>query len=224
MTGVVLVALLLWTVLVTVDLATFPQALLSRPIVAATVAGFLLGEPQVGITVGMVLELYALDVMPVGASRYPDYGAASVASVAAAAPTFSGVEPLVAAGLLGLPLAALGGMALHLHRRLNTAMVAAANAELAAGSSAVVVRLHWAGVGRDVIRGLVLGVIGLGLASLVARVDASTWPQQWLSAATLAGGVVGVLGGLVRTVRTPYRGGLLIAGLVIGIAIAVVAG
>ncbi len=222
--ALVLLGLFVWSVVVTMDLATFPQGLLSRPIVAATVAGVLLGEPMAGITVGMVLELYALDVMPVGASRYPDYGAAAVAAVAAAALPSSGVDPIVAAGLVGLPLAALGGLTLHLHRRLNTAVVAAAADELAAGSSAAVSRLHWSGIGRDLVRGMVLGAIGLGAAAATAQVDASSLPQQWLGAATLAGGIVAVLSGLVRGARSPFRGGLVIVGLLIGVVIAAVAG
>lgn len=221
---VAILGLFVWSVVVTLDLATFPQGLLSRPIVAATVAGALLGEPMTGITVGLMLELYALDVMPVGASRYPDYGAASVAAVAAAALPSSGIEPLVAAGLLGLPLAALGGVTLHLHRRLNTAVVAAAADELVSGNSAALVRLHWSGIGRDVVRGMLLGAVGLGAASAAARIDVSSWPQQWLGAAAISGGVVAVLSGLVRGARSPYRGGLVVVGLLVGVLIAVVAG
>ncbi len=211
-----MVTILLWSVVVTLDLTTFPQGLLSRPIVAASVAGVLLGEPMTGITVGMVLELYALDVMPVGASRYPDYGAASVAAVTAAAMPSSGIEPLTSAGLVGLPLAALGGMALHIHRRLNTGMVAAAADEVASGSSDAIVRLHWSGVGRDLLRGAVLGAVGLGAASAAAGIGSFSWPQDWIGAATLAGGMVAVLGGLMRGARTVHRGRLVLIGLLIG--------
>lgn len=216
MTTVATVALLLWSVVVTLDLATFPQGLLSRPIVAASVAGLLLGDPATGITVGMVLELYALDVMPVGASRYPDYGAASVAATVAAGLPTSGLEALVSAGLVGLPMAALGGMTLHLHRRMNTRMVAAASSDLVAGSGDAIIRLHWSGVGRDIIRGLVLGALGLGLATRLAVIDWSLWPQEWLGAAALAGALVAALGGLVRGARTMHRRRLVAVGLLVG--------
>ncbi|MGE5091451.1 MAG: PTS sugar transporter subunit IIC, partial [Bacillota bacterium] len=66
--------LLLWGIITGVDLVSVPQAMLSRPLVAATVAGAILGDVEAGLRVGVVLELFALDVLPVGAVRYPDYG------------------------------------------------------------------------------------------------------------------------------------------------------
>ena len=43
------------------------------------------GDVEAGLRVGVLLELFALDVLPVGAVRYPDYGPATVAAVALAA-------------------------------------------------------------------------------------------------------------------------------------------
>jgi hypothetical protein len=60
-----------------------PQAMLGRPLVAATVAGLLLGSVETGLLI-VLLECFALDVLPVGASRYPDYGPAAVIAVFAA--------------------------------------------------------------------------------------------------------------------------------------------
>src|SRR5918997_423225 len=60
------------------DVVSFPQAMISRPIVAATVAGAFVGEPSSGLLIGVVLELIALDTLPLGASRYPEWGSASV--------------------------------------------------------------------------------------------------------------------------------------------------
>jgi PTS system mannose-specific IIC component len=80
MTLLLALGLLLWGTVVAVDLVTVPQGLLSRPLVAATVAGAMAGDTLAGLMVGTVLELYALEVLPIGASRYPDYGPASVAA------------------------------------------------------------------------------------------------------------------------------------------------
>jgi PTS system mannose-specific IIC component len=60
------------------DVVTFPQAMISRPIVAATVAGAFIGNPTAGLVMGAVLELLALEMLPFGASRYPEWGSASV--------------------------------------------------------------------------------------------------------------------------------------------------
>jgi len=45
------------------DVVTFPQAMISRPIVAATAAGAFIGNPMAGLTVGAVLELMALGML-----------------------------------------------------------------------------------------------------------------------------------------------------------------
>src|SRR5438034_224756 len=60
------------------DVVTFPQAMISRPIVAATVAGAFIGNPLAGLTMGATLELLALGMLPFGASKYPEWGSASV--------------------------------------------------------------------------------------------------------------------------------------------------
>ena len=115
--------LLGWATLTGLDLVSWPQGLLARPLVAGTVAGLLLGDPLAGLQVGTVLELFALDVLPVGAARYPDYGAAAVAGTLAAS-----AQPSDAFGLgvgLGLILAVVGGLSMAWHRRLTTRHVAA---------------------------------------------------------------------------------------------------
>ncbi len=79
--GTTIVALLVWGTIVGVDLVSVPQALLSRPLVAAGDRRLAAGQPRAGLRVGLVLELFALDVLPVGAARYPDYGAGTVGAV-----------------------------------------------------------------------------------------------------------------------------------------------
>ena len=60
------------------DVVSFPQAMLSRPIVAATISGALVGRPVAGLFVGAILELIAIETLPFGASRYPEWGSAAV--------------------------------------------------------------------------------------------------------------------------------------------------
>ncbi|MGH7752488.1 MAG: PTS sugar transporter subunit IIC, partial [Gemmatimonadales bacterium] len=101
MTATEIAALLGWGVLVGLDLVSLPQAMIARPLVAAPVAGAILGDFDAGLTVGLALELFQLDVLPVGASRYPEYGPAAIAGAAAAH---------LAPGVLGLGLAILAGL------------------------------------------------------------------------------------------------------------------
>jgi len=67
------------------DVVSFPQAMLSRPIVASTLAGALGGSASDGLLAGVFLEMMALETLPVGASRYPEWGTASVVGGALAA-------------------------------------------------------------------------------------------------------------------------------------------
>jgi mannose/fructose/N-acetylgalactosamine-specific phosphotransferase system component IIC len=83
----VIIPLLIWGSLVGLDLVSVPQAMISRPLVAGTVAGWLAGDLEAGLRMGVLFELFALDVLPVGAVRYPDYGPATVVAAALAAGT-----------------------------------------------------------------------------------------------------------------------------------------
>src|SRR3954453_349510 len=88
MTGLaphVVALLVLWGTIVAVDLVSVPQAMLSRPLVAGAIAGWIAGDFEAGLRVGVVLEVFPLDVLPIGAVRYPDYAPATVAATALAA-------------------------------------------------------------------------------------------------------------------------------------------
>lgn len=54
------------------DRVAMLQILVSRPIVAAPVTGLLLGEPLIGLQVGVMVELLWLARLPVGAAVPPD--------------------------------------------------------------------------------------------------------------------------------------------------------
>ena len=114
-----LVALWVWGTLVGLDLISVGQFMLARPLVAGTVAGVIVGDPVAGGMVGAVLELFALDVLPVGAVRYPDYGIGAVAGtvVAADAPRLLGMGLAVA---VGLAIAYLGELGIARVRTMNS--------------------------------------------------------------------------------------------------------
>ena len=67
------------------DVVSFPQMMISRPLVGATLAGAFVGDPATGLLVGATLELIALATLPFGASRYPEWGSAAVVGGAIAA-------------------------------------------------------------------------------------------------------------------------------------------
>lgn len=217
-----LIAWLIWGTLVGIDLVTVPQGLLSRPIVAASVTGLIFGDPGGGLTVGMTLELYALDVLPIGAARYPDYGIAAVAAAAAAAHGPHVMAPAVA-GLVGLPMAILGGWSLHRLRRWNAASVRRRLERVAAGDARAIWELQRNGMARDGLRSLAVTAIGVGVALLMTRIP---WGElqhvELLSWAAVVGGLVAVLSGAVRSTGDGARRRWLAVGLGLGILVVLI--
>lgn len=160
--------LLLWGTLAGLDLVSVGQTMVGRPLVAGTVAGLLLGDPGAGALVGMTLELFALELLPVGGARYPDYGPAAVAGAATAAgvPGVLGLGPAVAVALV---VGYLGEHAMQLVRRGNSADVRRNRAGLDAGDTACLRDVHWRGIVRDTVRALTVTLVGLALAAAARR-------------------------------------------------------
>jgi len=195
---VAVVALLVWGTIAGVDLVSFPQAMLNRPLVAATVAGLLTGQVEIGLRIGVLLECFALDVIPIGATRYPDFGPAAVVATGAA-PLAGWPDPVGLSVALALLLALAGGRGMEMVRRLNGRVARTAAPALATGNAAVLARLQRTGLAADAARGLLVTGGGLALAGLVLPwlgdlADAS----RGLRLVAVAGALVAAITGSVR--------------------------
>jgi mannose/fructose/N-acetylgalactosamine-specific phosphotransferase system component IIC len=213
--------LVLWGALVGLDLVSVPQAMFSRPLVVGTVAGWLAGDVEAGLRVGVLLELFALDVLPIGAVRYPDYGPATVAAaaLAAGAPWELGLGLSVTLGLL---LAVLGGWTLQLVRRSNARAIQQHAAALAAGESRAIRRLQYGALLRDAVRGAGLTVLGLVLAWGVTRyVHLDRRTAVGLTLVVIGAGISAAAGGAVRSAGRGARLKWLLAGVAAGILLLV---
>ncbi|HET9041399.1 MAG TPA: PTS sugar transporter subunit IIC [Gemmatimonadales bacterium] len=216
-----LLLLLLWGTVVALDLVSVPQAMLSRPLVAGAVAGWLAGDLEAGLRVGVVLELFALDVLPIGAVRYPDYGPATVAGTALAvgAPWELGLGLSVGLGLL---IAALGGWSLQAVRRWNAHAIQRRAAALAAGESGAIRKLQHGGLLRDTARGAALTALGLLVGGALERwlvLDRQT--AVGLTLVAVGTGLSAAAGGAVRSAGRGARLRWLVAGAVAGTVLAV---
>lgn len=144
------------------DVVSFPQAMVSRPIVASTLAGALVGQPARGLLLGVLLEFFALESLPFGASRYPEWGSAAVVGGS----LFAGV-PEGAAGAMtvsafaALVTASLGSSSMVLLRRWNAIWARHQRQRIARGSGNAVVALQLAGLSADLIRGGTLTLLAL---------------------------------------------------------------
>jgi mannose/fructose/N-acetylgalactosamine-specific phosphotransferase system component IIC len=217
------IPLLLWGTLVGLDLVSVPQAMISRPVVAGTVAGALAGEPEAGLRIGILFELFALDVLPVGAARYPDYGPATVsaAALSVGTPWQLGLGISVA---LGLVLAVLGGWSLQVVRRWNARAIQRRTAALAAGESSAIRWLQYGGVLRDALRGFILTLAGLVLASTITesvRLDRESAVAFTLVA--IGSGLAAAGSGAFRGAGRGPRLKWLLGGLGVGAVLAVLA-
>ncbi|MBI4543097.1 MAG: PTS sugar transporter subunit IIC [Gemmatimonadetes bacterium] len=163
--------------LVGLDLVSVPQMMFSRPIVAGLLGGAVVGQPLAGLAVGALLELFAMETLPVGAVRYPDWGPGSVAAGALAGAEAGGRSPagLLAVVLVVLGTAWLGGWLMHVMRRANVASVAAWRVALDAGDARAVRRIQLEGLARDAGRAAVLTVLTLAAGQVLAGAFVSGW-------------------------------------------------
>ena len=163
------------------DVVTFPQAMFSRPIVAATVSGALAGHADLGLLLGATLELIALETLPFGASRYPEWGSAAVvggALMASGARSMSphGVSAALAMSVLAsLATAWVGGLSMVALRRRNAVWAHAAAAELDAGSARAIVRLQLRGLMADLLRGALLTAVALVILRPLVDTGVGLW-------------------------------------------------
>lgn len=203
------------------DFVSFPQAMISRPIVGATAGGALLGSPSEGLLIGVVLELLALDTRPFGASRYPEWGTAGVTGGAVFASVGAGRSGgLAIAVFISLVTAMLSGSSMVVLRKLIGARSAATRELIDAGSDRAVVGLQLFGLTADLVRGFILTLVAVALAVPLARGMVEIWglPATFSNAAVigLAGAVAG--GSLWKFFTAGTRTGwLFLAGLVIGL-------
>jgi mannose/fructose/N-acetylgalactosamine-specific phosphotransferase system component IIC len=221
MTGWFMVGL--WGGLVGLDGTSFPQAMISRPLLAGTVTGLFFGRPIEGVVVGFLVELFALTTLPIGAAQYPESGTATVAATSAyLVATPAGLHPgyLVLALIFALGWERVTALTVVRHRRGNARILIRAGAVTAR----TLERRHMAAMTVDFFRGAVVSLAGGLLGFGVLRVLGPLWGlTPALTAAILA--VIGA--GMVAT-AVPLFGGMrarrlaVVGGVAIGIVVAVV--
>jgi mannose/fructose/N-acetylgalactosamine-specific phosphotransferase system component IIC len=218
-----LLPLALLGALLGLDVVSFPQAMISRPLVAATAAATLLGEPGRGLLVGATLEMFALETLPFGASRYPEWGSAAVVGGSLFA-IHGDASPggLTVAVLAALMCAWIGGWSMVQLRKLNASLARRRHDAVANGSKRVVEGLQVFGLTADLLRGGALTAIMLAAFIPVQRFVLDTWGvDPRVSRAVVVGIAASVAAGAVWKVvhAAPAARWLLLAGVAIGLAL-----
>jgi PTS system mannose-specific IIC component len=162
MTITVILTFALLGAILGLDVVSFPQAMISRPIVASTLAGTLGGSASDGLLAGVFLEMMALETLPVGASRYPEWGTASVVGGALYVSRRGDATSALLFAMLGAMITAwVGGWSMYALRRLNGRWTKRALPALEAGDASVVTWLQLRGLTADLTRGFVLTALAL---------------------------------------------------------------
>lgn len=105
----------------------FGYSYFSRPIIASTLTGLVLGDVTLGIIIGGVLEVIFIGSFPVGAAVSPDGGAAGVIGTSFAIITGSNASLATA---LAVPIGLLGGFLFILVKLLNSVFATAIESQL----------------------------------------------------------------------------------------------
>lgn len=170
----VLVLALLGGVLA-LDATSVGQFMVSRPLVACSLAGWAAGSPALGAAVGVVMEALHIAVLPVGAARYPEGAPAGVAAAAVFARGGGGEALLLAVVLFALAWEWVGSWTVSQLRTFNVAR-AGDGSPVAPGT---VDRRHLAAVALDFARGVAVTAAGLLLLGALARVLPAGFPVGW---------------------------------------------
>jgi mannose/fructose/N-acetylgalactosamine-specific phosphotransferase system component IIC len=221
------VPIVLLAALLGLDVVTFPQAMISRPIVAATAAGAFVGDPAAGLTIGAVLELIALGMLPFGASKYPEWGSASVVGGALFA-SYAGSPPgaLAASVLAALLTALVSGWSMVKLRRINAFRATRLRAALDAGSADAVVGLQLFGLTADFLRGGLVALAAMLTFKPLVNAIVAVWNVDALYSQAIVVAIAGVVaaGAIWKIFHSiPRAAVLFLAGLVIGVTLLVIA-
>ena len=158
------------------DVVSFPQAMISRPLVAATLAGALIGHSLSGLLIGAALELVALDTLPFGASRYPEWGSAAVVGGAIFA-----THPTHPAGALEMSIIAslatawIGGWTMVKLRERNAYWAARRRDALDAGARGAVIDLQLLCMTADLLRGGLLAALSYAVFAPATSLVIHAW-------------------------------------------------
>jgi mannose/fructose/N-acetylgalactosamine-specific phosphotransferase system component IIC len=136
------------------DVVGFPQAMISRPLVAATAGGALVGHSVSGMLIGAALELIALETLPFGAARYPEWGSAATVGGALYAKHYGDpAGAMTMAVLASVATAWIGGWSMIQLRYANARAAHKRRAALDAGARGTVIGLQIGGLSADLLRG-----------------------------------------------------------------------
>jgi mannose/fructose/N-acetylgalactosamine-specific phosphotransferase system component IIC len=205
------------------DVVSFPQAMISRPLIAATLTGAFLGQATSGLLIGAALELIALETLPFGASRYPEWGSAAVVGGALFASHPGNPAGSMSIAVVGaLATAWVGGWTMVKLRQANAVWATQRRTAIDAGSRGAVIGLQVIGLSADLLRGVLLTGVAYAALEPITTATLAVWTVGApLSRAMVATTAASVAAGAAWKIFHSTAGArwFFIGGLVVGLAI-----
>jgi PTS system mannose-specific IIC component len=154
------------------DRVALIQVMISRPIVAGPLTGWLLGNPLTGMEVGMLLELLWLGRLPVGAAIPPDdtqvaVGATVLALTVGPFLGMKGMPFVILSVLIAIPLGKFGQIFDRLARYANDRLAISGEKALMAGNIKGLERCHLYGLVSFALSSLATAVVIVLVGSFV---------------------------------------------------------
>ncbi len=205
------------------DMVSFPQVMLSRPLVSATLAGAFVGRASAGLLIGVVLELLALETLPFGASRYAEWGTAGAVGGAVYAGQHVGAAgALPVATFAALATAVFSSRSMVWLRQWNARDARRMRAAIDAGSAKAVNAAQLRGLAMDYFRGTAVTFIALAALYPLSEQLVALWGTDAVhSRAVVTALAATVAAGAIWTLchRAARAGWLFVLGLCAGTAI-----
>lgn len=159
-------------VLVGLDRVALAQLMISRPLVAAPLVGWVLGNPLVGLEVGLLLELLWLGRLPVGAAIPPDDTQVAVAATVLAlsmqsTPGLNGMPLVILCVLVAIPLGKFGQVFDRLARYFNDRLAINGQGYLLSGDFKRAAKMHLLGIASFAVASLATATVIVLLGSIV---------------------------------------------------------
>ena len=169
-------ATLAWGAWVAADATALAQLLISQPLVAGAVTGWLWQRPELGLELGVLLQLFACGVLPLGGRTPEDFPTGTVVGVAVAcavdhaAPLASAQGgPLLYGMVVAFAVALLGKPLLVWQRRRNERLARWCEEELAGGRLGALGGAQAAGVAQAAAVGVAWTAVALLVFGLLSR-------------------------------------------------------
>ncbi len=205
------------------DMVSFPQAMLSRPLVSATLAGAFVGRASAGLLMGVVLELIALETLPFGASRYAEWGTAGAVGGAVYAGQHVGAPgALPVATFAALATAVFSSQSMVWLRTWNARDARRMRAAVDAGTIRAINAVQLRGLSMDFARGTGVTLVALAVLYPLSEQLVAVWHTDTVhSRAVVTALAATVAAGAIWTLchRAARAGWLFVFGLAAGTAI-----